>query len=264
MSDVTFSATIGAKKMKTIVGTLSKSIKDVRVDITPEMFVIHSLDPSHVLLAHLELPRDVWEDFECEEPLNVVVNLDELNKYMARAPMKGFVKLSLSKSESKIRVQMWEISGRKKSYNIPLSRLTMDEAPPIPEDMVFNAEVRINDVIFAELVKDAKVVSPHITLEATTKGEFLVRASEVGGAELISEYGTESDEVIEDIVIVTETNTKATYTLQYLEDMTGFARIITGILIQFSDDKPIKITFELEDGGFMIFILAPRLEPDFS
>lgn len=264
MSDTTFSATMSAKKMKTIVSALAKSIKSVRLDITPEMFVIHALDPSHVLLAHLELPREIWEDFECEEPLNVVVNLDELDKYMARATAKGFVKLSLSKKESKIRVQMWSTEGRKKSYNIPLSRLTMDEAPPIPEDMILNAEVRVNGIIFTELVKDAKVVSPHVTLEATTKGEFLVRASEVGGAELISEYGTESDEVIEDIVIITEKDVKATYTLQYLEDMTGFVQIMESILLQFSADKPIKITFELEDGGVMIFILAPRLEPDFS
>ena len=54
------------------------------------------------------------------------------------------------------------------------------------------------------------------------------------------------------------------YTLQYLEDMAKMHAVAEAMHMQFSTDKPLVVTFDLIGGGHVTFLLAPRLEPDFS
>ena len=252
-----FTVQINARKIKTLVSALSSSIKDALFQVDSERMYMKALDPSHVSLAVLSLPAESFDLFEVEGEVKMPLSLDELNKYLARARPNDDVTLKHSSSTSKLEMVYAGGGISTKTFQFPLSRLDMEEAPEPPE-MEFDVQISTAADFLAELVKDCKVVSPHITLY-TEKGKFGAKASESGGTEADFAYSSEGL-----LSIAVKEDSKAAYTLQYLEDMAKISAAADAMHLQFSSDKPLRITFDLIGGGSVTFLLAPRLEPDFS
>ncbi len=141
---------------------------------------------------------------------------------------------------------------KKRTFRLPL--LDLGEGLEREPKIEYKNSVVINADALREVLKDAKLVSTHITLIADEK-KFRV--------EIKGDDGEISEEFEKDGVALKELKVgapaKATYPLSYMEDMIKAAKSETDITIYLENDRPLKMEYAVA-GAEAKYYLAPRIE----
>jgi DNA polymerase III sliding clamp (beta) subunit (PCNA family) len=124
------------------------------------------------------------------------------------------------------------------------------EDKDIPE-LNFGARVEMSAESFGQAVEDAKIVADSCAL-SMIDGKFVVE----GSGNLNSARAEFSGEDIE----VFGTG-KSKYSLEYLMKFIKAGKISPRVVVNFSDDYPLRLDFPGERMGIG-FVLAPRVEND--
>jgi proliferating cell nuclear antigen len=124
------------------------------------------------------------------------------------------------------------------------------EDKEIPE-LTFNAKVQLSAKNFTEAVEDANIVADSCALVAG-EGFFMVE----GSGNLNSAKAEFSGEEIE----LFGTG-RSKYSLEYLMKFIKAVKISSKVVVNFSDDYPLRLDFPGEKMGIG-FVLAPRVEND--
>jgi proliferating cell nuclear antigen len=142
----------------------------------------------------------------------------------------------------------------KRTFKIPLIE-TGDRVQREPK-IEFRNFAKVKADAFKETLKDAKLVSSHVRLQLTPE-QFVV--------DVRGENGDVRAEFEKDGAEVTELNTsaaaKATFPLQYLEDMVKATNVSSVITVNLETDRPLKLEYEIESAK-VTYYLAPRIETD--
>ena len=142
---------------------------------------------------------------------------------------------------------------RKKTFKIPL--LEIGEGLQREPKIEFTSYAKINADAFKEALKDAKLVSSHVRLMLDQNSFIVDVKGENGDAKAEFEKGEEVKE------IKTSGSSKATFPLQYLEDMVKAANSASLITIYLETDRPLRVEYEIE-GAKVAYYLAPRIESE--
>jgi proliferating cell nuclear antigen len=77
-----FARSLQSKHFKTIFETLKELLIDTNIQWDKDGLKIIDLDNTRVVMIHLRIHADKFEDYVCEEPITMGVNLTNLNKLM--------------------------------------------------------------------------------------------------------------------------------------------------------------------------------------
>ena len=124
--------------------------------------------------------------------------------------------------------------------------------PSITHDAV----VKISSSHFKESLRDAVLVSSHITLDASENGFSI----EVHGdsSDLTEENEKASEEIIE---MKVDKPARATFPLQYLEDIVKACPENCPLAVSLKTNAPLKVEYEVETAK-VAYYLAPRIDSD--
>lgn len=237
-----------AKFFKDLINAVASLLDEATFRVTQEGLFLRGMDPSHVAMVDLVLPRDLFEEFYCDEEIFFCVPVGSLIRLLKRVKAKETLELSLE--ESKLFIS---ITGR---YNRTFSIMTLEpekEEIPVPK-IQFTVKVKLETEILKSIVEDAALVGTHLTIHA--EGDKL---SFVGKNELHqSTAELTKDNFLEFEV---ETESTATFSLTYLSEIVRMASATSEIVeVAFSTDMPLKLVFRPPRGGTITFFLAPRIE----
>ena len=59
-----------------------------------------------------------------------------------------------------------------------------------------------------------------------------------------------------------EKNVKSKYSIEYLKKISKASKLADNVLLQFSNDYPLKAEFKAKDKLDLVFILAPRVSEE--
>ena len=143
---------------------------------------------------------------------------------------------------------------RRKTFKVPLIETgeRLQKEPKIE----FKSHVKIRADALKEALKDAKLVSSHVRLVLAPK-EFIVEVRGDSG-DVREEFELGGNEIKE---IKTDGGARATFPLQYLEDMIKATNASSDIMLNIETDKPMRMEYEIE-GAKVVYYLAPRIETE--
>jgi proliferating cell nuclear antigen len=242
-----------AKLWKNIVDALSGLVDEVVFIADEKSLHARAMDPSHVAMVNFELPKMAFGEYECSGEVKLGINLEDMSRIMRRAGGGDELELSLDPEKNRLSVTFRGTSIR--TFRIGLLDLTHEETP-VPS-ITFNAEIKMTADALKEALKDAEVVSDHVTVEASPEDLEISAAGDTGGVEV--KLDKSSDALLE--LNVTE-NSSAMYALSYLMDMMKAAAASDTVTVQFSTSMPIKLEFNIIGGGNLTYWLAPRIEAE--
>ncbi len=242
-----------AKLWKNIVDALSGLVDEVVFIADEKSLHARAMDPSHVAMVDFELPKMAFGEYECSGEVKLGINLEDMSRIMRRAGGGDELELSLDPEKNRLSVTFRGTSIR--TFRIGLLDLTHEETP-VPS-ITFNAEIKMTSDALKEALKDAEVVSDHVTVEASPEDLEISAAGDTGGVEV--KLDKSSDALLE--LNVTE-NSSAMYALSYLMDMMKAAAASDTVTVQFSTSMPIKLEFNIIGGGNLTYWLAPRIEAE--
>jgi proliferating cell nuclear antigen len=205
---------------------------------------IVAVDPANVSLVIFKLPRESFSQYEIGNEV-WGVNLDDLKKILKRASSSSSIVFEQEDNQLKISI----FDKIKRVFTLSLINID-GEDKNIP-NLTFSAKIEMPSKSFSEAVEDAKVVADSCAL-ISGEGFFMVE----GIGSLNSARAEFSGDEAEISGIA-----RAKYSLEYLSKFIKASKISDNVVINLSDNHPLRIDFPGEKMGIG-FILAPRVDND--
>lgn len=241
-----------AKKFRSAVDAIVNLIDEGPLEVGPGGLTLRAMDPSQIAMVSFAMPKTSFVEYDAPNPVRVGLNFDNLSKFLSRA--RAGEKLEISHDENKVTLR-FSAGKRKRSFKIPVLEMTggANREPNVQPE----SYVKMTGGTVKETLRDASLVSTHICIEMS---ESQIRFYGKGdSADFDIDHEAGSEELIE--LKAGATASKATFPLQYLEDIVKACPDAAPITINLKSNAPVKIEYEVE-GAKMVYFLAPRIETD--
>jgi len=244
--------------LKGIVETLASIIDETEFRVTPKEFTISAMDPSRICLLKLSIKKDDFDDYQCSKDSKVGLNLDDLDKILKRSAANDSVEIDFNETDQKIKIKMQrEGISRTRTFSLALLDIDIEE---IPMDNLLKIEYPSNWVInpdfLVEAIKDAEIYSEILNINAN-EGQGLIFSSSGQIGEM--EYDLSEEDLIESEL---QGSSSGAYSLTFLKAILKIASITEKLEISLKTDHPLKMNFDLLEGGKLNYFLAPRVEEE--
>lgn len=238
-------------------GMFQKSIDAIAVLIDEAEFTVDekglslkATDPSQISMIDFVLEKKAFKAFDVGEKTKIGLDLDYLRQVMSRAKLDDELTLELDETKSRLNVSFRGASSRK--FNIPLIDISSAELPN--PKIEFDAEVRLLASVLQDALKDASLVSSHVSI-GVEDDKFIVKAdSSKGNLDSVTEKDKKN--LIE---LDAKQNAMSMFPLDYLQDMLKTAQGNSEIEVKLKGSAPIQVAYGIGDAKITYF-LAPRIE----
>jgi proliferating cell nuclear antigen len=228
-----------------IISIISELVLEVRIRVNREGMSILAIDPANVAMVSFKLPNTAFSEFQIEKEEVLGASLESLKAVLRRCS-SGSV-LVMEKQENELKLEI--IDKIKREFNLALIEIEGEEKS-IP-NLDFASRVEMSSSDFSEAIEDCSVVADSCSF-VTEAGKFVIKAK--------GSLNSFKSEFTDEIKIQAQ-NANAKYSLEYLQKIVKAAKITDKVIINFSNDYPLKLDFNtpfIELG----FILAPRVETE--
>ncbi|MFH1521094.1 MAG: proliferating cell nuclear antigen (pcna) [Candidatus Micrarchaeota archaeon] len=240
-----------APALKSAIDSIVCLVEEGQFEVKNDGLYLKAMDPSQISMVSFVMPKAAFVEYHLPEERKLGVDISQLSSVLARG--KKGEKAELSVEEGRLVIKFFG-DKHKKTFKIPLIE-TGDRVQREPK-IEFQNIAKIRADAIKETLKDAKLISSHVRLQLTPE-QFIVDVRGENG-DVRAEFDKGSTEVIE---LSAGAAARATFPLQYLEDMVKATTASSIVTINLETDRPLKLEYEL-DGAKVTYYLAPRIETD--
>jgi len=221
------------------------------LELTEDGLTVLTMDPGHVEMIRLELPRQYFDIWSVPEPVKMCLNIKELNKVLKRMN-KQDSQMQLDYDHENARATFTLISDIRRSKSVPTLEL-LEEEIPSPR-IYFKSKTRMILSTFKRILEDFKENADHFKLETTWNQIKFSTDSDYSHES--TPIDKENDNILDHHV---EEESTAHYEIEQLLDFVKSACKVSEVVnIEFSDSMPLKLDVELPQGS-MVYYLAPMI-----
>lgn len=237
-----------AQTFKKCVDAISVLIDEAEFVVSKDGLCLKATDPSQISMVDFRLPKAAFKEFKAASEAKIGVDLDYLSQIMSRAKPKDELVLSLDEENSKLDIRFKGTSNRR--FSMPLVDISAQELPT--PKIEFEAHVKISGSEIQEALKDAALVSSHLTIGVTHSKFFLEANSSKGNFE----HETPAKE-LKGMNVKKEG--KSMFPLEYLQDMLKVVSSDTIVELNMKTNAPIQVSYKIGEAE-LDYYLAPRIE----
>ncbi len=240
-----------APALKSAIDSIVCLVEEGQFELGNEGLILKAMDPSQISMVSFRMPKEAFVEYSVPEEMKLGIDIGQFANILGRG--KRGERVELSTEEGRLVVRFLG-EKHKRTFKIPLIE-TGDRVQKEPKIEFGNYAIVKADAI-KETLKDAKLISSHVRLQLTPE-QFVVDVRGENG-DVRAEFEKGGSEVSE---IKTENGSKATFPLQYLEDMVKATNSNSQVKINLETDRPLKLEYDIE-GAHVVYFLAPRIETD--
>lgn len=246
-----FKATLAEPKLlKSSIDAISNMIDEAGITVSGEGMRLRAMDPAHVALVDFELSKEAFESLEVKEPCVLGLDLGRFNTILKRADATDKVTLEL-KGEKRLKI-LFKGEGSERRFEVPLIEVPEEELK-VPK-LNFSTVVEIDPKVVSEGIRDAEIVSDHVTFGVDPEGLIISGKGDLGNVEV--KVGK-----AEAITFDSKEISRSMFSIEYLKDMIKAGDIANSVKLSLGNNIPIKMDF-LAPNGRLSFLLAPRVESE--
>ncbi len=226
-----FKATMSdAKLLKSSIEAISNLIDEAGINVDNEGLKLRAMDPAHVALVDFQLVKEAFDNFEVTESVVLGVDLERLNTIVKRAGSNDMITLSLDEDKNMLKIKIKNTSTR--TFSLPLIDVS-DEDLKVPS-LDFPSSVEVHPNILKEAIKDAEIVSDHVTLKTDENNLYISAKGDLGNV---------SVKVLKDdaIAFMSGGEVSSMFSLEYLVDMMKASDLADTVKINLGDNIPVRL-----------------------
>jgi len=241
-----------ARDFQKSVNAIAVLIDEAEFVIDAEKLALKATDPSQISMVDFELEKKAFKEFQVKETVTLGLDLDYLAQVMGRAKPDDELTLEINEGKTTLKVGFKGASSR--HFVIPLIDVSKGSIPQ--PKIEFQAVLLLQASLLQDALKDAELISNHVTLGVSNES-FYVRANSSKG-KLDSETGRK-EKPIKEFKIGQEC--QSMFPLDYLKDMLKTADSKDEIELKLRADAPVQVGYKIGKARITYF-LAPRIESD--
>jgi proliferating cell nuclear antigen len=240
-----------APTLKSVIDCIVSLVEEGQFDVRSDGIHLKAMDPSQISMVSFLMPKEAFVEYNLTEDVKLSLDISQFSNILSRG--KRGEKAELSIEDGRLLVKF---SGEKhnRMFKIPLIELG-DKVQREPK-IEFKNFAKVRADALKEALKDAKLVSSHVKFNLTPSSLIVDVKGDNG--EVKAEFEVGSAEVLE---LKSEQMVKATFPLQYLEDIVKGTSSSSIITLYLETDRPLKLEYEMEGAKF-VYYLAPRIETE--
>lgn len=240
-----------APALKAAIDSIVNLVEEGEFEVKSDGLHLKAMDPSQISMVSFTMPKAAFEEYSIPEDMRIGINISQLASVLSRG--KKGEKAEMGMEEGRLILKFYA-DKRRKTFKVPLIETgeRLQKEPKIE----FKTHVKIRADALKEALKDAKLVSSHVRLVLDPK-QFIIEVRGDSG-DVREEFELGGSEVTE---IKTDKGARATFPLQYLEDMIKATNASSDILLNLETDKPMRMEYNIE-GAKIVYYLAPRIETE--
>jgi proliferating cell nuclear antigen len=243
-----------AKLWKNLLAAISTLIEEADFNATPDGIKLRSMDPSHVAMVDFEWQKTAFEEYTCQEPTKIRVNIASMLKLLKRVGSDEILEMLYDEKTRKLNLTLKGKMMRK--FTIPTLDPAQEEVPT--PKITFNSKVKLTTSTLRDIIDDVQAVSDNVRLETTPEKLTAAATTELSSA--VIELEKASEMLIE---LDVKEPSKATFNLNYLSEIAKAGASTSEIVtVEFSSNMPIRLEFDIPQQGRLSYYLAPRIEAE--
>ncbi len=240
-----------APALKSAIDSIVCLVEEGQFEVKADGLHLKAMDPSQISMVSFTMPKEAFVEYSLPEEMKIGVDISQLSNVLSRG--KKGEKAELSIEEGRLVVKFFG-EKHKRTFKVPLIE-TGDRVQREPK-IEYKNRARIKADAIKETLKDAKLISSHVRLQLSAD-QFIVDVRGENG-DVRAEFDKGSPELAE---LEAPEQAKATFPLQYLEDMVKATSSSSLVSINLETDRPLKLEYDVE-GAKVVYYLAPRIETD--
>jgi proliferating cell nuclear antigen len=251
-----------ANLFKQLINSLKGLVEDICFECETNGISLQAMDVSHVSLIAIELPADSFATYDCPSPVLLSFSVETLaTKILRSAGSNDELSIRTRSDHEDIEIQI-NSPNQDKSTRFRLKRVDIEpESVAIP-DHTYRAKLQLNSQIMNQLVKSLSEVSDSVSVRCTEGSiSFSVADASVEATTTFNAgVGPESSE--DEVEVDVSESCRVSYALRYLKAMSAAAGLASRVSLSFSPHFPLLVEYALNEGGFVRFYLAPKVDDD--
>jgi len=238
-----------AKLLEGVVAAVCTVVDEATFRVEPEGLKLRAINPSHVAMVDLELPKEAFDEYECADAHTVCVSVADLLKFLRRVGRGESVAISGGGERLTVEVQ-----GRyDRKFSMPVLQPQEGELQ-VPK-MSVDVRAKVSTAGLRQALEDAALAGGDIRVEADSE-KLAFHAASSGTVDAHIEL-PKGETLIE---VEARAPSKAVYSLELLLETVKAASALSDVAtLELSSDMPLKAEFPA-DRGRLTFYLAPKVE----
>lgn len=232
---------------------LAKTVleEDTMMHVSEDGITMMGMDPSHVSMIIASAKPSLFEEYESDKEEDVCFNIAEFLKFLDRMQKDENVEISVDKEQAKINIRGRK-GGWQRRFTVALLE-PLNEEVPTPK-IAFKSSARIVTTAIDRAIKDAGLVSDHITMQIGANRLTANARGDLGTAS--NEWDKASDEILD---LKAEEESTSTFTISTLRDIVVAMRPLADAMrMELSTDMPMMIEMEPKSSSISATLyLAP-------
>jgi len=232
------------------ISTIAELIDEGIFKLSKDGISLLASDRAMVAAVDFKISSSAFEEYEIDKEQSIGLDIPNFLSVLKRASAQD--KATFNLQDSKLEIVLENSSRRR--FVLPLLELSQEEMPRI-DQLEFSTKAKINSDVLESGIEDAEVVADSVVFEASPS-HFVMRAEgDISSTQLELEKGNKALAELKAAGSV-----KARYPLDYLKKMIKAAKLSDSVLLEWAQDYPLKMSFEVEGKLKLDFVLAPRVE----
>merc|ERR1712032_1533112 len=242
------------------MGAMKDLCKDVNFDVSEKGMQVQSMDSSHVALVSLMLRESAFQEFKCDRPSSLGMNVESLSKILKICGPSDSLKLRYANDSDTVNFQC-ETSEEDRIADFDLKLMQIEsEHMEIPEQQ-YKVVAKLPSAEFQRICRDLKEFGETMHVKASKEGITFSVKGDVGTGNVLLKP-RDSDKPEERVGLTVHEPVTATFALRYLVQFSKAAPLCGSVELGLGPDAPLLVKYELEtaENGHMQFYLAPKID----
>ncbi len=244
-----FKATVKAETLKTVLDAVHTLVDEAKIHITPEGLSLKAVDPAHVAMVDLSLGKGAFVSYGADD-MELGMDLDKLKDILKLAGSGDEIGLEYKEDSHRLVFKIGHLTRR-----MALVDTTNMSDPKVPNLNLPN-RVTMKAGELQHGIKAAESVSDHIALVA--HGDSFQLSAD-GDTDQVN-LALSGEDIIK---IEAPEESRSLFSLDYFSNMAKAVRSSEAVTLHLGTDYPVKMEFDIADGGgHIMYLLAPRIESE--
>lgn len=241
-----------SKILKDVFAGVSEIIDEVLIECDGEGLTLKSLSRDHTTFVELVLKSSLFDDYECPLPESFGIDTVTLDSILKRCKNNEALELELGT------VLIVRINGtRNKKFEIGLIDLEEYEVPN-PSQPKFPLEITVPTNVLNDSIRDIDSILKDDTLPckivlfSIENNHLILKGND--------RFVDITDEIIHNVDVDDEI--ESLFTLGHVKNILISSRLAKECILRLGNHMPLEVIFNIGEGSFVKYLLAPRLEVD--
>lgn len=231
---------------KTSFDAISSIVDEVQIEVDSDGLRLNAIDRSHITYVHLELKESLFDIYECDKPIKLNLDTEELMKVLKRSKNDDVMELTIDAGSLILTFE----GAVKKTFKVKLIDLEYDA--PTPPQIEYPVVISLPISTLKETIQDIEIVADRVAFKIDEDNLTLTAVGDFADAEVEYLHGEQVSE-----------NVRSIFAIENIKEMLKAEKFADRTFISLGNDMPLTLSLKLlNDEGELTFLLAPRIEEE--